>query len=261
MQKHEKALNKLAKDIFTRRLQAGGKLPSERQLSQDMEIDRTSLRIALKHLESMGVLDIRQGDGIYVKDYTHHAGPDFLQLVVESDDLNAPGSVVDDYLMDEMWEFWGAYFPVLLKMSSKKASPRDMRDLMTLLDEELEHVHDRDKIVELDLLAEERIARATGNMVIMLYSNASRTIRRNMVKAFYDRVDDDTVRLHVEIKRALVKDWASGAMTAEELADHYAQVLEAHRAAIKKTRSSNGAAEAMLEEYKDALGKTGLAKA
>ncbi|MBI9077278.1 MAG: FadR family transcriptional regulator [Desulfatibacillum sp.] len=253
-------MRQLSRDIFTRRLHPGDKLPSERQLSLDMEIDRTSLRVALKHLESMGVLDIRQGDGIYVRDFTHHAGPEFLQLVVEMDDLDSADTVVDDYLMDEMWEFWGAYFPVLLKMSSKKASSRDMRDLMALLDQELECADDRDAVVELDLLAEERIARATGNMVIMLYSNASRTIRRRMVKAFYDRVDDETVRRHVEIKRALTKEWLSGSMTAEEIADNYGQVLAAHRQAIKQNWESKKDTAALLQQYKEAVGGAGSAK-
>ncbi len=260
MQKHEKAVNTLSRNIFTRQLRPGDKLHSERQLSQEMEIDRTSLRVALKHLESMGVLDIRQGDGIYVRDYLHHAGPEFLQLVVEADTLEDGDSVIDDYLLDEMWEFWSAYFPVQLKMATQKASPRDLKALMGILDAEMDCLDDRDRIVELDLMAEDGIAQATGNMVVMMYSNASRLIRKRMVKAFYDRADDETVRRHVEIKRLLVREILSGSMTPEEVADNYGEVLEAHRQASKRQQKSVTNAAKLVEEYRDAVGGMGSAK-
>jgi len=44
-----------------------------------MKVDRASLRIGLKHLELMNVLTIRQGDGIYVRDYMKGASIDFLR--------------------------------------------------------------------------------------------------------------------------------------------------------------------------------------
>ncbi len=263
MQRHEEVINALSRDIFTRKLASGFKLPSERQLALDMEIDRTSLRVALKHLESMGLLDIRHGDGIYIRDFLKHAGPDFLQRVVCLEDEEGQPPVVDEYTLDEMWEFWSIYFPAQLKLASKRVSSRNIKDLMDLLDEQLLSIDDRDRVLELDILAEDGIAEATNNMVIMLYSNSSRPIRRRMIKAFYDRIDDETLKRHVEIKRMFVREFLSGSVTFDEIADKYAEVLEAHRHAIKRQWTDSDAAAKMtemVEQYKDTIGEAGHIK-
>ena len=57
-QAHQKISTALMRDIFFHKLQPGEKLPSERELSGSLNVDRTSLRVALKQLEAMGLLDI-----------------------------------------------------------------------------------------------------------------------------------------------------------------------------------------------------------
>ena len=77
VQVHERVVNILIKQIFNRQFKPGDKLPSERQLAKEMGVNRVSLRIGLKHLEMMNVLLIRQGDGIYVRDFLKGASIDF----------------------------------------------------------------------------------------------------------------------------------------------------------------------------------------
>lgn len=48
------------------RLKPGDKLPTERELSELFNIKRPVLRDAVKVLTVLGVLDVRQGDGIYI---------------------------------------------------------------------------------------------------------------------------------------------------------------------------------------------------
>ncbi|HAY05300.1 MAG TPA: FadR/GntR family transcriptional regulator [Hyphomonas sp.] len=45
---------------------AGDKLPTERQMALDMGVSRSSLREALRALEILGLLRMRQGSGVYV---------------------------------------------------------------------------------------------------------------------------------------------------------------------------------------------------
>jgi len=47
-------------------LKAGDKLPTERELSAQLGISRNSLREALKSLETIGVVSIRHGSGVYL---------------------------------------------------------------------------------------------------------------------------------------------------------------------------------------------------
>ncbi|QGH35303.1 GntR family transcriptional regulator [Gracilibacillus salitolerans] len=52
----------------------GDKLPSERQLSVQLDAARSSVREALRAIELLGIIETRQGEGTYLRDYqTYHA--------------------------------------------------------------------------------------------------------------------------------------------------------------------------------------------
>jgi GntR family transcriptional regulator, transcriptional repressor for pyruvate dehydrogenase complex len=48
-------------------LAPGTRLPSERQLAQAMGVGRSAIREALKSLDVLGIIEVRQGDGTYLK--------------------------------------------------------------------------------------------------------------------------------------------------------------------------------------------------
>jgi len=55
------------KDMFDKgRLKSGDQLPGERELSEVFQVSRSSVREALRTLESQGFLESRQGDGTYI---------------------------------------------------------------------------------------------------------------------------------------------------------------------------------------------------
>jgi DNA-binding FadR family transcriptional regulator len=68
-------LNKLIRDyvkqyILDHGLGAGDPLPSETQLAQELGVGRGSVREAIKALQSLGIIEVRHGDGLYVRSYT-----------------------------------------------------------------------------------------------------------------------------------------------------------------------------------------------
>ncbi|MEE8224579.1 MAG: GntR family transcriptional regulator, partial [candidate division NC10 bacterium] len=48
------------------KLKPGDQLPSERELSEMFQVSRASVREAIRALESMGFIEIRQGEGTYI---------------------------------------------------------------------------------------------------------------------------------------------------------------------------------------------------
>jgi GntR family transcriptional regulator, transcriptional repressor for pyruvate dehydrogenase complex len=62
----EKLVEKLERLILQGVLQAGDRLPPERDLAEILGVSRASLRGALKAFQVMGVLEVRQGSGNYL---------------------------------------------------------------------------------------------------------------------------------------------------------------------------------------------------
>lgn len=57
----------LEAEIREGRIQAGEKLPTEAALAQQFEVSRTVVREAISRLKSLGLVDSRQGSGVYVQ--------------------------------------------------------------------------------------------------------------------------------------------------------------------------------------------------
>lgn len=62
-------------------LKQGTRLPSERELSEVMDVSRPKLREALKRLEDNGLIEVRHGEGSFVAELTGQAmSPALLNL-------------------------------------------------------------------------------------------------------------------------------------------------------------------------------------
>ncbi|MDE1179347.1 FadR/GntR family transcriptional regulator [Paraburkholderia sp.] len=67
---YRQAQIEIKKYIEDHKLQFGDALPPEGVLAQDLGISRPSLREAMKSLESLGIVESRHGEGIYVKAFS-----------------------------------------------------------------------------------------------------------------------------------------------------------------------------------------------
>lgn len=66
---YEKLVDRLLEQIMRGELRKGQKLPTERQMAEDMNVSRTSIREALKSLGAMGITYSIQGSGTYITDH------------------------------------------------------------------------------------------------------------------------------------------------------------------------------------------------
>ncbi len=64
---HDAIIENVITYIREKELQPGERIPSERSLSASLAVSRSSIREALKSLESAGILEIRHGGGAYFK--------------------------------------------------------------------------------------------------------------------------------------------------------------------------------------------------
>ncbi len=247
-------VNTLMREIFLNKLRPGEKLSAERELAKKMGIDRTSLRIALKQLEAMGVLEIRQGDGIYVKNYMKNAGLDFLRLLFLQQDTE-DGLVIDEYMIDEVMEFWVEFMPLMIRVALRRITPMEIKRFLDILNEELESLSRGDvkMVIESELLQQELIAEATDNLLFLLLSNSTRPMRKKLMELFVDKIDKPTMQKHIEIKRALLRSVLSSDPTGPEtIVDVHRKMLRFYRDLMRKSWRAHPGDVNLVRRFMDA---------
>ncbi len=141
----------LETEIRAGRIQASEKLPTEAALAQQFEVSRTVVREAISRLKSLGLVDSRQGSGVYVKapgieplhfDLPHAASREAVMQIVE----------VRRALESEVAE--------LAAQRRSEADVQAIRDAMQRISEAVQAGRDG---AEEDVEFHRAIARAAGN--------------------------------------------------------------------------------------------------
>ncbi len=155
---------RLQGDILAGRYQAGEKLPPERRLAETLGINRATLREALKHLEQMGLVRIRQGDGTRVLDFVQTAGLELLRHLGRSE--QGSRSVLRDIL-----EFRQIIGREVVRLAAQRASAEQTERLAAIA---ARPTTTAEETLQQDLDFYVELARATGNLVFILLLNTVR---------------------------------------------------------------------------------------
>ena len=119
---HEDVAEQLRNAILDCRFPAGAKLPPERELAGEFGVNRTSVREAIKVLEGLGLVSVRQGDGATVRPLTD-ASFDVLAAMIFH------GGRVNTDVVVEMAE---VVMPLLFEMARLAIARRQPADLVEL---------------------------------------------------------------------------------------------------------------------------------
>jgi len=183
-------------------LTPGAMLPSERELAVNFGVARSSLRQAMKVLETMGVVTQKVGDGTYLsKDgaFVLSVPMDFLFLL---DDIS-PKDLIELRLMLE---------PALAAKAAERATFEDISLLKQSMQDIQKKGITQQQVVSADLMFHRTIFRATGNA---LGSRLFHTIHSAMFKMIAETSQtvqvEHTVRLHRPILDAIERRDATAA--------------------------------------------------
>lgn len=67
-------------------LKPGDKIPSERELTERLNVGRSSVREALRALELLGLIETRRGEGTFLRDFRGHQLVELLSTFILQDD-------------------------------------------------------------------------------------------------------------------------------------------------------------------------------
>lgn len=82
-------------------LKSGDKIPSERELTERLNVGRSSVREALRALELLGLIETRRGEGTYIRDFRGHQLVQVLSTFILQDE-KAKRDVFDTKNLIEM---------------------------------------------------------------------------------------------------------------------------------------------------------------
>lgn len=188
----------LCRMISQRQLQPGDRLPPERELTEQLQVSRTSLREALRVLEMAGIVTTRQGGGTFVRELADDGllSPLLLMFDVRGD------------LVGDLFEVRVIFEPEITARAALRTSDDDLVELDRIVrtQEQMVHAHALvDAWLRLDQQFHITIARATRNevsvRVMRFITEMLQDVQRTVVAS--DQRVDRAVARHREILEAI----------------------------------------------------------
>jgi DNA-binding FadR family transcriptional regulator len=149
----------------------GSKLPPERELSKRLRVNRASLREALKKLEHLGLVRIRQGDGTRVQNFMETGGIELVQHLL-------PLAGGKPELIRDLLEFRRIFGREIARLaaarSPKAAAPIDGLGKLRELADRADRATGALELFEIDFDFYVAVAQLSGNQVMLLLINTVR---------------------------------------------------------------------------------------
>lgn len=225
----EQVAKRLLEMVRTKALKPGDQLPPERELATYMQVSRASLREALRGLQILGVLKMRQGGGIYVTalEAIDLLGP--LQFLITLDSKNL-GSLYESRAMID-----GA----IARLAAERITPAQLASLHKLVEAQSTVLGDPLAFRLADTEFHETIAAATGNPFLLTVSHSLYVLgmEYRRVAAGIRGVLERSLEEHRAIVAALE---ARDAVATE--AAMQAHLLSVHQSTIEVMRAGVGEA-------------------
>ena len=78
----------------------GDKIPSERELSDQLKVGRSSVREALRALELLGLIETRRGEGTFIKNFGNHQFVDLIGTFILQGNKKVEDLLETKYLIE-----------------------------------------------------------------------------------------------------------------------------------------------------------------
>jgi GntR family transcriptional regulator, transcriptional repressor for pyruvate dehydrogenase complex len=190
----------------------GSKLPPERELSKRLGVNRASLREALKKLEHLGLVRIRQGDGTRVQNFMETGGIELVQHLL-------PLAAGNPELIRDLLEFRRLFGREIAKLVARRAAKDSLHRLEAIADR-ADAAATATELFELDFEFYVVMASLSGNQVMLLLINTVREGVRSFMPLLANlAAPQEAVRRH---HRELLAAFAAGdPVAAGRIADDY----------------------------------------
>src|SRR5438067_1403458 len=159
---YEEIVRQVKQLIAEGRFKSGDRLPPERELAEKFVVSRTSVREALRTLESLGLVEIRPGEGTFVREVSVESLIEPLALVMAS----------QREAISELFEARQMLEPALAVLAARRATPEELHEMERILEEQAKEVAAGRTGLEQDAEFHSAIGAAAHNRAITRIAHA-----------------------------------------------------------------------------------------
>ncbi len=144
------------------RLKSGDQLPPERDFAEQFKVSRTSVREALRTLESLGLIEIRPGEGTFVREISVESLIEPLARVMLS----------QRQAVAELFEARRLLEPVIAGLAARRATQDEIHEMERILEDQAKEVAAGQTGLAQDAAFHASIAASARNRAITRIVNA-----------------------------------------------------------------------------------------
>ena len=173
------------RDLILRgELPAGGKLPNERELAASLGVNRGSVREALKRLEFLELVEVRHGQGSFVRPLADSSALQVIEAL-----LADPRTITRD-LLRQLLEFRRHITVHVVELAAVHHTEDQLDRARALLAREREAGSDPARALALDVEMNALLGEATGNLMYRLLSNLFTRLIERLGPIYYNEARD-----------------------------------------------------------------------
>jgi GntR family transcriptional repressor for pyruvate dehydrogenase complex len=212
--------------ILSGALQAGNRLPTERELCQTFDVSRTVVREAISILRAKGLIESKGRLGTYVRIMQGEEVANSIGMLIT---LKGHPATVDDLI-----EVRRALEVQTARLAAERANKQDLAEMRAILQRMSENVDDPVTYPELDLEFHFALARATHNVLfeILLDPLTDALLEGIKQSSQLPGVREEGYQFHCRILEKVIAHDGSGA--SHEMYAHLCQSQRVTAQALKE---------------------------
>lgn len=209
---YEEIVEQIKRLLTEGKLRPGDKLLAEREMAEQFQVSRASVREAIRTLEMLGIIDIRPGEGTFIRD-------------TETDDIIRPLAMflaVERSSLLDMFEMRRIFETATAGLAARRATQEELDQIEAMLENMRDrlNVQDPAKGEEFDAAFHYAVAEATHN---------------SLLTKLFKTVSEEFAKANSVARRQL---YQTGAENAQKIIDQHTEIFEAIRARTPEVASA-----------------------
>ncbi len=201
---YEVIVTQIRKLIEEGKLKKNDQLPNERELAEVFGVSRSTIREAIKTLESLKIVESRQGDGTYIIVSSEES----LVMPLANLLFKETDNIIDIFHIRKILE------PYAVQLATLNATQNDILSLEGILKKQKECLEKKTDINETDIAFHSLIARMSRNKVLERLMNALIELLKEIRETYNAEQAKESYKGHLDIYAALIAGDCIGAKKA-----------------------------------------------